>query len=341
MAERDEKGASLEEICESIYEKTDRDSASKRMFNRDCKNLREMLNQKWSTDETQEAEPIGIEIAYDRKKKRYFLKGALFFMFPLRLNKEDAYIISSGIKLCKHFIREYSGTADKLSKELRRSIPGHVMDAGESLSDSLTMLMPVSKTGSGNTDALKIVLNAINNKRTLRLSGYEQMNGERIKDTITPYFLYFKYHSWYVWAASKSGDNKGRPFRLSRMSAIEMLDDGVDYVGIEEGTKAKMIRDLELDYHPAYNGGEIHVRLRITGSFIRPAVQTEWFKGQEIKFQNDDSIIFSVKLKGLEAITLWIMRALDCIEVLEPEELRNEIDRRVAEYMARKRTSEK
>jgi predicted DNA-binding transcriptional regulator YafY len=309
------------------------------MFSRDCNNLREMLNQRWSPGEAKEDEPIEIEIAYDQKKRRYFLKGALFFMFPLRLNKEEAYIISSGIKLCKHFIREYSSAADKLSKELRRSIPGQVMDAGESLSDSLTMLMPVSKTGFRNPDALKIVLNAINNKRSLKLNDYEQRNGEKITDTVTPYFLYFRYHSWYVWAASKNGSDEGRPFRLSRMSAIETLEEGVGYVGVEEGTRAEMIRDLELDYHPAYGGGDVLVKLHISGSFVRPAVQTEWFKGQEVKIQDDGSIIYSVKLKGLEAITLWIMRALDCIDVLAPEELRDEIDRRVNAYIARRNCS--
>ena len=41
-------------------------------------------------------------------------------------------------------------------------------------------------------------------------------------------------------------------------------------------------------------------------------------------------------LKGLESITLWIMRALDCIEVLEPRKLADEIDRRVGAYLERK-----
>jgi hypothetical protein len=102
-----------------------------------------------------------------------------------------------------------------------------------------------------------------------------------------------------------------------------------------------MIRDLEMDYHPLYGGVEFDVRLRIFGSFVQPATQTVWFKGQSIKEQDDGSIVYSVRLKGLEAITLWIMRSLANIEVLEPVELRDDIDSRVDEYMERRRNRRK
>jgi predicted DNA-binding transcriptional regulator YafY len=340
MAEKNDAGASMEEICEKIYGKSNSDSACRRNFNRDCVFLRQMVNEKWLRNERESDEPEEIEIRYDRKKKRYFMKGALFFMFPLRMNEEEAYVISSGIKLCKHFIKEYSGIADKLSEKLSSSIPGHVMDAGESLSNSLTLLMPVSNTESHNPKALDIVLNAVNKKHALKLTGYEGMNGETISDVISPYFLYFKYHSWYVWAASGKNNYTSGPYRLSRMRTIETLDGGAGYVGMDGDAKDKMIRDLELDYHPAYGGKEFDIKLRVTGSFVQPAIQTEWFRGQEIKRQDDGSIIYSVKLKGLEAITLWIMRSLSDIEVLEPIQLRDEIDRRVDAYLDKRKNRE-
>jgi predicted DNA-binding transcriptional regulator YafY len=340
MAEKGDAGASMEEICEKIYGKSASDSACRRNFNRDCMFLRKMVNEKWLRNEYESDEPEEIEIRYDRKRKRYFMKGSLFFMFPLRLKEEEAYVISSGIKLCKHFIKEYSGIADRLSEKLRKSIPGHVMDAGESLSDSLTLLMPVSNTESRNPKALEIVLDAVNKKRALKLTGYEGMNGETINDIISPYFLYFKYHSWYVWAASEKNNYTSGPYRLSRMRTIETLKNGTDYVGIDNDEKDKMIRDLELDYHPAYGGKEFDIKLRITGSFVQPAIQTEWFKGQKITRQDDGGIIYSVKLKGLEAITLWIMRSLSDIEVIEPIQLRDEIDRRVDAYTHKRKNRE-
>jgi predicted DNA-binding transcriptional regulator YafY len=273
-----------------------------------------------------------IEILCKPHTNRYVLKGACFFMLPMKLDEEEAYIMSAGIKLCKHFIKAYSESADRLSRKLRESIPGEVMNTGESLSDALTMLMPVSNTEDRNKDAFRLVLDAIVKKCALKLTNYEDMKGEKITDVISPYLLYFKYHSWYVWAASSTmgRDNPG-PYRLSRMLAMETLDGG--YIEPHK-TMDEMAEDLELDYHPAYGGKTFDVKLRIRGSFVKSVRQTAWFKGAQIKPQQDGSIIYCVRLKGLEAIRLWIMRSLDSIEVLEPKELADNIDNRVNAYLA-------
>jgi predicted DNA-binding transcriptional regulator YafY len=239
LAERGDGGAFKSEICEKIYGREKPDDAFDKMFKRDCDVLRELLNERWTENYSTDDEPEEIEIWYDRSKKKYFLRGALFFMFPLSLSVEEAHIVSSGIKLCKHFITSYSDSADRLSKKMRDSIPGHVIDAGESLSESLTMLMPVSNTH--NPDVLKIVLDAINQRRALKLTDYEDIKGKKVQDVISPYFLYFKYHSWYVWAASKSRGNSSGPFRLSRMKAIETLENPAEYADVDILSSAEII----------------------------------------------------------------------------------------------------
>ena len=52
--------------------------------------------------------------------------------------------------------------------------------------------------------------------------------------------------------------------------------------------------------------------------------------------EGSKSVLYEVELMGLEAITLWIMRALDCVEVLEPRKLADEVDRRVGAYLEHK-----
>ena len=332
LAEQGDLGATFEMIRNEIYGDDLSAESCRRKFRRDCAELSELCNEKWLREVAGAEDQENVEILYRQPTKRYVLKGACFFMLPMKLDKEEAYIMSAGIKLCKHFIKAYSASADKLSQKLRESIPGEVMSAGESLSEALTMLMPVSNTEDRNKAALRLVLGAIVQKRALKLTNYEGMNGEMITDVISPYLLYFKYHSWYVWAAPSSagGCNPG-PFRLSRMRSIETLDGG--YVEPHK-TPAEMAEDIELDYHPAFGGQTFNVRLRISGGFVKPAQQTAWFKGARIEPQTDGSIIYCVKLRGLEAIRLWIMRSLDSIEVLEPRELIEDIDRRVDSYIA-------
>jgi predicted DNA-binding transcriptional regulator YafY len=162
------------------------------------------------------------------------------------------------------------------------------------------------------------------------------MAGNRKTIVISPYLLYFKYHTWYVWAGSDVfGYDKPGPFRLSRMQAVELLSTE-EYVPSSQ-SKGELIKDLKLDYHPANKEKMFDIKLRITGNFVLAARQTKWFDGDNAVLQKDGSLEYTVKLKGLEAITLWVMRSLDSIEVLEPKELRDEIDRRVNVYLARRR----
>ena len=125
------------------------------------------------------------------------------------------------------------------------------------------------------------------------------------------------------------------PFRLGRMRLVEHLND-VDFIPIAESIK-DLRRKIALDFFPANTEASHLVRLRITGKVARSCMETEWFPGEKKTWEEKSkSVLYEVELIGLEAITLWIMRALDCVEVLEPKELADEIDRRVGAYLERK-----
>ena len=88
--------------------------------------------------------------------------------------------------------------------------------------------------------------------------------------------------------------------------------------------------------------GGYRVKLRITGSFVKPCMETKWFPDEVKDFNKEDgSLNYEVTLKGLEAITLWIMRALDCVEVIEPAELRDLVNARVKRYLDREKARPK
>jgi hypothetical protein len=84
-------------------------------------------------------------------------------------------------------------------------------------------------------------------------------------------------------------------------------------------------------------GKEYNIKLRLTGNFALTTRQTRWFEGDSTSVQKDGSVIYSVRMHGLETITPWIMRYLDCIEIIEPRELRDEIDHKVDAYMTRRK----
>ena len=128
-------------------------------------------------------------------------------------------------------------------------------------------------------------------------------------------------------------------FRLNRIKAVEVLpsDNFIDCPYSPE----ELRKNIELDFDQYNPDKEYLIKLRITGSFAGPVMETEWYSEEKKEWERGPngeflkSVYYEVKLKGLERITLWIMRALDCIEVLEPLELKDDIDRRVNEYMKR------
>jgi predicted DNA-binding transcriptional regulator YafY len=297
--------------------------------------LKEIANEKWGREISGAGdEQTEIDIIYVPGTKRYRLNGACFFMLPMKLSEEEVYILSAGVKLCKHFIAAYANSADKLSKKLRESIPRQVMDKGEELSGALTMLMPVSDAEQYNRGVTKAVLDSIVGKRALLLQQYVDTKGSVSSETISPYLLYFKHHSWYVWARSSKYGRPG-PYRLGRIKAARAM--GQEQYIPPDRSKDEIISDLRHDCHPLNEHEWYDIKLRITGNYANSVRLTQWFSEDEhFAPQKDGSLIYTVKLKGLESIAMWVMRSLDCMEVLEPRELRDMIDERVAAYVERR-----
>jgi predicted DNA-binding transcriptional regulator YafY len=209
------------------------------------------------------------------------------------------------------------------------------MRKGEHLGYAISLAMPVSDMKGGDEIFQKVV-QAIDEKKVLRVRQYENAAGNKIVCNISPCALYFKYHAWYLLGMSPEIDKKlPAVFRLNRMHMVEVLP---NESFIESFWPQEELRgNIERDWHPKNSKKDYFVKLRITGFFAQAVMETEWFKGEKKKCEPNGEVIYEVSLKGLEWITLWIMRSLDCIEVLEPKELRVDIDRRVNEYLNRRK----
>jgi predicted DNA-binding transcriptional regulator YafY len=129
-------------------------------------------------------------------------------------------------------------------------------------------------------------------------------------------------------------DKRPAVFRLDRMRMVEVL---LDQSFIESPWSPEELRDnIEQDWHAANPREQYKIKLRITGPQALDVMETEFFKGEKKRLDSkgkNGAVLYEVTLKGLERITLWIMRSLECFEIIEPKELRDEIDRRVNEYL--------
>lgn len=140
---------------------------------------------------------------------------------------------------------------------------------------------------------------------------YYSPNGESAR-CIEPYYLIFRWSSWYVWGWCKMrGD-----FRLFKLNRMENLQ-------ISEKTFVKRKVDIpDLSGEGIFPGGikvkalfEPECKWRLVEEF-----GTECFRETE-----DGRLLFSADYTNKENLITWLLTFRDKAELLEPEELRAEM----------------
>ena len=340
LTEKGRYGASWDEIRDEIYsrESDANEESLKRKFKRD----RDLLMDIYDDEDILEAgdEPLdGAAIVELNKEGRYTIRSGVNLMLPMRLTEEQALAMTSSVRLVPHFIPQFKDASGRLLEKLQKQMSADLVEKCDVLTNAIVPAIPVSQ--AGKNPYLKDVLDAISRKKVLNVRQYQSAwPDDPRRCRFSPWTLFLRYHSWYI--LGEMHEEKGGKTRILRVDRIKLADvtDQDQPHPCDEAKLMRLQEDIRLDRygHAAASMPKDgwHVKLRVTGSFAKPCMETEWFPGEKKRMQNDGSVDYEVTLKGLEAITLWIMRALDCMEVLEPVELREIIDSRVNAYMARR-----
>jgi len=321
LFELNSRRLSLKEIFSKVYECDDtQDKAVLRKFSRDREKIQDFLCEK------------DISVIYNTKEHKYVLESDFTYNLRLKLTEEDAQALAAGMKLSGHFLPIFGDSAERVWVQVKQSIADKSLQKkGEMLANATTVALPVSKI---DKDIFQKVSSAIFDKQVLKVTQYKNYNGEEKSFHISPWFIFFKHHSWYLWGKAEELENPG-PFRISRMRLIQPVSTRRFEVPPENLDMKDIVYQ---DYLPGKKEQKYSVRLRIFPPFANPAMETEWFPGQQIKWENPKErkiAIYEVETNGLEDISRWIMRALDSFEVLEPQELKEKIQNKIEIYQVR------
>jgi len=338
LADGGERGVSFKTIREEVYDNSEDSPSLRRKFTRDRDSLRKLYGDILKDDEIDESDREETVTIKKTSEGLYVMESRFNFMMPMGLDEKQLLVLVAGVSMAGHFLPAFSQASRDVMDRLRKRVLKNALEKSKKIADSMASTVPISQKVSGE-DFMKVI-DAIDKKRVLKIGQYTERDGRLSTCTLSPYILYHKFHSWYVMGDAPGKKNPDQPaFRLDRMKAVEILDEDQPHPLSEEDLET-LKKNIALDFNPAKPGEEYRVKLRITGSFAQPCMETEWFPGETKRWEKDGdgnkSVRYEVTLKGLEAITLWIMRALDCIEVLEPRKLADEIDRRVGAYLERK-----
>lgn len=334
------KGATWDEIREKIYEEDSEGASDASLYRKFCRDQEDLADYYADDDDDDLGYPEGAAVIVKKKDYKgdvFTIRNGLNLMLPMKLTEEEALALMSGVRLVSEFIRPLNQASNKLWQRLKNQINDDmVREQCELLTEATVSAIPVAT--SINEKIFMDVLTAISEKMYVEIDEYSVAWANDLESCIfAPYVIYLKHHSWYV-LGEVNGERK--ILRMDRIKSAILLDDYQENPLTQEELEA-LRRDISLDYNPFdENMPEEgwNIKLRITGSFVKPCLETEWFPNEKKDYDPESkSVIYTVNLKGLEAITLWIMRALDCMEVLEPTELRDIINKRVDEYMKRRK----
>ena len=321
-----EKGISRKDIIEKIYRQgsTAKDDSLRVKLERDV----EALN-------------MEQEIILKAKGgKRYKLNDGFYFMRPIPINKVESLAMMTGVGLVSHFVPSYEKASEFLWSQLQKQLPEALLKECLYLEKAIAPAIPVSQ--KLDSRILELILDALSRKKVLRVIQYEAVRDkDLVRCKFSPWLLYLKHHGWYVIGEVHEGEGD-RPhiLRVDRIKLADVSDEDQPHP-CEGDALEELAKKVRLDYNPydehICEGGFYHVKLRITGTFAQACMKTEWFPDEKKVWSSDekDVVDYEATLLGLESMILWVMRAMDCIEVLEPKELRDEIDRRIKTYLER------
>lgn len=167
---------------------------------------------------------------------------------------------------------------------------------------------------------IELIRTAIGKCRKLEFLYYSP-RGESVR-CIEPYYLIFRWSSWYVWGwCDKRGDF--RLFKLDRMDQVKLS--GREFL-------KRQVSMPDLSDERVFPGG-IKVR-----ALFEPDCKwrlVEEFGAGSLRVQQDGRLLFQTDYTNKENLITWLLSFREKVELLEPEEIREEI--RVSLERMRKR----
>lgn len=167
---------------------------------------------------------------------------------------------------------------------------------------------------------IELLRNAIDHCREVKFRYYAP--GGESERCIKPYYLIFRWSSWYVWGWCQNKEDF-RLFKLNRLDKLQLTDTAF--------TK-QSVPLPDLSNERIFPGG-IHVKALFDAGCKWRLV--EEFGPQCFEVQEDGTLLFHADYTDKENLITWILTFQEQAELLEPQEIRNEIQRIIEKMKGR------
>jgi predicted DNA-binding transcriptional regulator YafY len=268
--------------------------------------------------ETESGLPLGEDHG------RYFIL-APERLRPMDLNLQEARALLLATRLFLRYSDEGDPYAASALRQLAEVMPDTVKEQVRAAAESLGR-RPLNADFSRH---LSIITDAWARQRSVRMS-YRSARRSRTREVIIdPYFLEPSAAGYATYLIGFSHTHRSvRTFKIERIVSAEMLPRHFD-------VPPELSLDGLLASAWGIIWGEGHiVKLRFSPDVAWRARESRWHPTQTIDELDDGGCILTLTVASLMEVGRWVRSWGDGVEVLEPEELRDEL-RREAVRLAR------
>ncbi|MBD5095986.1 MAG: YafY family transcriptional regulator [Lachnospiraceae bacterium] len=167
---------------------------------------------------------------------------------------------------------------------------------------------------------IELIRTAIESGRELEFLYYSP-NGESTRN-IEPYYLIFRWSSWYVWGWCKRRKDF-RLFKLNRMDRLKLSEKTFD---------KRSVPLPDLSNERIFSGG-IHVKALFDAECKWRLVED--FGTGCFEEQSDGRLLFHADYTDRENLITWLFSFQDKVKLLEPQNLANEMQQIIKNMEAR------
>ncbi len=249
-------------------------------------------------------------IEYNQQMKRYaFPKG--YTLGKVGLTNEEDLLFNLGRELLKSLGGRTQKVMDGLASKIgeKNCLPKHIRISVKEQPPEVEKYL--NDLNCAITEFLRV-------KICYKTAGRENEETCRV---IEPGYLYSDNGSWYVRAYCKLRKEM-RLFNLCQITALEVLQGDHFMPKPEMGSPSY---EAQKAFCGFIDGPVIDVALRFDKAAIPYVTRQTWHPSQKTRKLPDGRLELTMTIPGVDSVKHWVFQFLPHVEVLSPEELREEV----------------
>ncbi len=245
---------------------------------------------------------------------------------PLSLPELMALYFSRGmLKVFKDTV--FYDSLETLFQKIKATLPPPYIDQLDRMKNSLGVSPSPHKPYGRFSEVINQANEAAVEKTVIDIVYFAMGAQKETRRKVAPYKIWYFNGAFYLIAHCRLRDDI-RIFALDRIQSLERTEE------VFEPPEDFDAEEFMRASFGVFQGEPVHVKVRFASDIGGYISEKIWHDSQELVTEEDGSVVFEADVAGVEEIKFWVMSWGGKAEVLEPETLRNDMQKEAEAMIA-------